>query len=237
MLKTLRPLVLLIIVITTGGSLSAERLGEAWRDQIAQSSDLLRSGHFAESLAISSRVADDMIAHLGTGPEAAEVLAVVLTHKALASAGLRRYDDAMWYWDLAAALYPAVTRSDVSMFGDAGAYLRDHMPPAEDDSLPVFHMEGPQAVGDLVAPRLLKKRFPSFPEGAHAFGLEDVTIVEVHVDQTGKVSRPHIVRRASAPSFSYVALEAMRNWRFAPGTKNRIPADMRYAVTVFYRFH
>jgi len=97
-------------------------------------------------------------------------------------------------------------------------------------------MDGPEALGEVVSPRVVKKRIPTFPQGAEASGLEDTTIVEVKVDRTGKVSGPQILKRPEAPAFAYVALEAMRRWLFAPGALRGNPIDTRYRVTFVYKF-
>ena len=58
---------------------------------------------------------------------------------------------------------------------------------------------------------------PEFPRGAQAFGVTGVLIVEVVIDRTGRVTSPHVLKPLAAPTLSYAALEAVKQWRFEPG--------------------
>lgn len=181
-----------------------------WHQMLSDSSAALASGDYNHALKVSSRVVDEMVDRLGPGDAETHAFAIAVAHKALSNAGLSRLDDALWYWYLAIALYPAISESDISAYGSAGDFLKANLPKA---------LEVTCRVGDkdVTEPKLLKRVNPTFPAGAQGFGVEGVLIVEVVVDQFGRISSPHIKKPLPAPTFSYSALEAVRKWRFEPG--------------------
>jgi TonB family protein len=208
-------------------------LGEIWRDRTAQSAALLKEGKYRQSLKITKGLLADMVEHLGPGSAESEVLAVVLAHRALAEAGLHQEDDALWDWHAACSLNAKVAQSDTSVFGEPGAFLKAH-PPA-----PPLAREGTTAFSaappNVTYPKVIKRREPSFPRGAQSFGEEGVLILEVTVDRDGVPHSPRILKALPAPTFTYVALEAMRHWRFTPATLDGQPVEFTFDLTV--KFH
>ena len=98
-----------------------------WQRDMAESSDLLKRGEYASALKIADRTIREMLDNLGTGDAATQAFGIVVSHKALALAGLGQKEDALWYWHSVISLYPAFAKSDVSPFGEAGyRQRRDH---------------------------------------------------------------------------------------------------------------
>jgi TonB family protein len=170
---------------------------------------------------------------LGPGDSAAYVFGIVVTHKALANAGLGNRDDALWYWHTALGLFPRLAEADLSMFGEAGTFLKEHPPEATRDSStnrPVV-----STAPNVAPPRLLKRVEPQYPAGARTFDVAGILIVEVIIDKEGRVTAPRVRRALPAPTLSYAALEALRQWRFEPGRMGGEPVDVLFNLTVNFK--
>ena len=137
-----------------------------WNHQLTQSTNLLKSGKHAEALKIAERVIREMIAQLGSGEGATRAFGIVVSHKALALAGLGREEDALWYWHGVLTLYPALAQSDLSTFGEAGAFLAAHREPRPTAEPPEGLQEKPPDV-NVQAPKLLKRVEPEYPKRPH----------------------------------------------------------------------
>ena len=96
----------------------------------------------------------------------------------------------------------------------------------------------PRAVrvgGQIKAPRLLKNVMPVYPDLAARAGLNAVIILELHVSETGVVDSANILR--GSPLFDEPALEAVRQWRYAPLLLNGVPTPFVVNVTVSFKLN
>ncbi len=82
---------------------------------------------------------------------------------------------------------------------------------------------------------LVKKVSPTFPRGARQYAVSGVVTVALTVDEKGAVSAAHVLRTLPAPTLSYVAMEAMKQWRFKPATENGKPVKSRFMATINYK--
>lgn len=95
--------------------------------------------------------------------------------------------------------------------------------PGEPDENGVYRVGG-----GITAPNRLDR--PVYPPEAQAAGLEGVVIAEVVIDPSGDVVDAKVVR--SIPMLDEAALNAVRNWHFAPTLVNGQPVAVRMTVTV-----
>ncbi len=204
----------------TAGSLPAD----TWRSAVNENAASLRRGDYSNSLKTAERLLSQMVERLGAGSAEDEMLATALTQKALANAGLGNINDALWYWYIAQGISPTAAKSDLSGFGAPGEFLKRH-PFAVAESNP-----GP---GTTPA-RVLKQVVPNFPSGASRFGAGDL-IVHIIIDRNGSATLPHIVHPLPAPTLSYVALEALKRWQFAPAKQNGEAVSFPFNLTVHYK--
>jgi TonB family protein len=173
----------------------------------------------------SERILSQMVEHLGAGGAENDILATALTQKALASAGLGNIDDALWYWYVAQEISPSAARSDLSAFGAPGEYLKRH---------PFSNSQ--RSIADGATPaRIIKQVAPAFPSGASKFGVAGDLIVQIVIDKKGQATLPRIVHPLPAPTLSFVALEALKRWQFAPATRNGEPVPITFDLTVHYK--
>ena len=201
---------------------SAATAPNAWQKEIDQSASNLQAGHYAASSQIIDRTIAQMVDRLGAGQSENELFATALVHKALASAGRGEVDDALWYWYVAQEISPAVAKTDLSVFGTPGDYLARH---------PLAQAE---ATTQLSA-HAVKQVMPKFPAGASRFGIAGDLVVQIVIDKNGQPTLPRIVHPLPAPTLSYVALEALRRWRFEPATRNGEPVPAMFNLTVHYK--
>ncbi|MGH9421811.1 MAG: energy transducer TonB [Thermoanaerobaculia bacterium] len=214
------------MLLIAASTVSAATLSAGtWRGDVNQSAASLRAGYYANSLKIVDRVLANMVDRLGAGGADDEMLATVLTHKALASAGLGKVDDALWYWNIAQEISPAATKSDLSSFGAAGEFLKRHP----------FSNADVNPTGKVTPARVLKQVLPKFPPGASRFGVAGDLVVQIVIDKNGQPTLPRIVRSLPAPTLSLVALEALKHWQFEPAKRNGEPVPMNFDLTVHYK--
>jgi protein TonB len=70
-------------------------------------------------------------------------------------------------------------------------------------------------------PRLLRQARPEYPHDAFTKKIEGVVVVEILIDDTGRVARMRIVQ--SVPLLDAAALDAVRQWIFLPAVRHGRP--------------
>jgi len=194
-----------------------------WTDQMKKETILLKSGLYEDALKMSNLTIADMAERLGPGQSAAEMFGIVLTHKALAHAGLKQNYDARWYWQTALTLYPKLAKSDLSSFGEAGKFLKANM---KRTSIPSLQGQ------EVSAPKAINKIKPHYPAAAHHYGVSGTLVVEVVINTEGRVESPKVVKALAAPTLSFVALETLRQTKFEPAKMGgkAVPVIMELSV-------
>lgn len=207
-----------------------------WTADLQKSVELLKADQHAQALKLNNRLVKEMVEKLGPGDAATAAFALALTHKSLAHAGLGQRTDALWHWHTAIGLYPKLASNDLSMFGQAGALLMAHREPGDPS---VTTRDTPKAgeglpIGDVTPPSIIKRVEPRFPAAARYFGVEGKLVVEVVIDPDGTIRAPRIIQPL-APTLSYTALSAIRQWRFNPGKLNGKPVPVIFNLTVNFK--
>jgi protein TonB len=88
---------------------------------------------------------------------------------------------------------------------------------------------GVYRVGGSMAPPV-RLGVPQYPPEARDAGVQGVVVAEVVIDASGNVRDAKVVR--SIPLLDNAALQAVRDWRYAPTVVNGEPIPVRMAVTV-----
>jgi TonB family protein len=201
-----------------------------WHSKIARSTTALESGDYERSLTLSEGMVRQMIERLGPGNASTQAFGIVVMHKALALAGLGRRDDALWYWHIALGLYPDFAKYDLSAFGEAGKFLSENAEPRKPTEY--NRADAKPLTPEMTPPKLVKRVMPDFPRGAKAFAVEGRLVVEVEITTAGTITSPVIKNPLPAPTLSYVALEAVRRWRFEPATNRGQPIKVCFELAV-----
>jgi TonB family protein len=216
-----RRLPTLLMLFTLAGATAVGKLAE----ELGDSSDDLKAGKYAEALRLDDHVIREMGEYYVSGTATTQFFTIALVHKALACAGLGRHGEALWYWHTAVSLFPAVAKSDMSDYGAAGAFLKEHI-----DIEPV-----PSAEGELKPPSVAKRVDPKWPSKTLNNLVEGTILMEVTIGADGKPSDPRIVDDIGAPMLAYATSEAVRQWTFTPATANGKPFATRFRVGMQYK--
>ncbi|MCX6574828.1 MAG: energy transducer TonB, partial [Candidatus Aminicenantes bacterium] len=87
-----------------------------------------------------------------------------------------------------------------------------------------------RAIGEIKAPRLIKRVEPIYPEDAYKAGVEGVVIIEATTDIYGRVKTVRVLR--SIPMLDQAAMLAVRQWVYEALIINGKPREMIFTTTV-----
>jgi Ca-activated chloride channel family protein len=87
--------------------------------------------------------------------------------------------------------------------------------------------------GTSKAPRLIRRVEPSYPDAARSAGVQGVVIVEVRITASGRIDEARVLR--SVPLLDAAALDAVRQWVYAPTVVNGKAVPVYLTVTVPFR--
>lgn len=85
--------------------------------------------------------------------------------------------------------------------------------------------------GDVKAPVVLERVEPRYPEDARAARVAGIVILEVVIDRNGNVKNPRVLKPLPF-GLDQSAVDAVRQWKFLPGTVNGEPVDVIFNLTI-----
>jgi protein TonB len=96
-------------------------------------------------------------------------------------------------------------------------------------------MEPLRVGGDVAPPEILQRLpKPEYPTLARNARIEGIVILEAVIRSDGTVGNIKILRDLPL-GCGQAAVEAVRQWRFKPGTLKGVPVDVYYSLTVSFR--
>lgn len=99
---------------------------------------------------------------------------------------------------------------------------------------PVVHSRAYRVGGVVKAPRVVKRVKPVYTETARKARVSGIVILEIIVDKKGFVRQERVLKPLPF-GLDQAAVEAVRQWRFRPGTRYGRPVDVIFDVTVPFR--
>jgi protein TonB len=87
--------------------------------------------------------------------------------------------------------------------------------------------------GDMKPPRLVSSVLPVYPSIARTSGIEGNIVVEASIGPAGNVTNTKVI--SGPPILRQAALDAVRRWKYQPGTLNGEPVPVQITVTI--QFH
>ena len=87
--------------------------------------------------------------------------------------------------------------------------------------------------GNIKQPMKIADVKPIYPPEARAAGVQGVVILELRIATDGTVADARVLR--SIPLLDEAALQAARQWRFAPTAVNDEPVEVMMTVTINFR--
>jgi TonB family protein len=104
---------------------------------------------------------------------------------------------------------------------------------AQRDERPAVH--GYERVGGAVkAPTVLTRMEPHYPERAKVAGISGIVILEVLISERGEVDDVKILKPLPE-GLAEAAVDAVRQWRFEPGTIDGKPVPVAFNLTIQFR--
>lgn len=90
--------------------------------------------------------------------------------------------------------------------------------------------------GDVKAPVAISRIDPVYPEVARKARIQGIVIVEAIIDKHGSV-RDVKVLKGLPFGLDQAAVDAVKRWRFKPGTLNGAPVDVIFNLTVNFKLN
>jgi TonB family protein len=88
--------------------------------------------------------------------------------------------------------------------------------------------------GDVQAPVVLKHVNPQYPELARREKVSGLVVMEVVIDRTGALKDIRVIQPLP-DGLSESAVDAVKQWTFAPGTLNGKPVDVLFNLTINFK--
>lgn len=85
------------------------------------------------------------------------------------------------------------------------------------------------------APRVLRRAEPDYPQAARAAGLDGTVVINMNIDDRGRVLRAWVAQASAADVLVAAALDAAYQFEFEPGTWRGEP--VRCTVAIPFEFH
>lgn len=199
-----------------------------WMADLNHADKQLRAGKWGKGVKTAQNLIGEIRSHptIGTGIE--ELLARSVALRAIGEAGLGDVEAAKWDGATARLLGLHSTDIDFDAYGEAGKLVRSAVePPAEESS------EVLSAGGEVTRPLIRTKVNPKFPDADRARGIHGSVVVEAVIDEQGTPRRPRLLESVS-PRLLLSTLDALRQWRFVPGTSGGKPAAVYYVLITKY---
>ncbi len=90
-----------------------------------------------------------------------------------------------------------------------------------------------RAIGDIKPPKLIKRVDPVYPEIARQAHVEGVVILEIKIDEDGRVVATRILR--SIPLLDQAAIDAVKQWVYEPKLIDGKPRKILFTEAVSFR--
>jgi protein TonB len=95
--------------------------------------------------------------------------------------------------------------------------------------------DGPLRVGgDVQAPVIVNRAEPDYTESARKARVAGIVIVEAIIDKHGNVDQVRVVKGLPM-GLAEEAVQAVKKWKFKPGTRNGVPVDTIFNLTVNFK--
>ncbi len=239
----------LTLALALGSLVALPAAAQSFQEDLTRADGLLREGRYAEALGISGSLVAEVAPQIVVpGDEGEGALGMLLGVHALAQAGVAGEGleqgvdrapalarEATFHWTLAQSLEPALGKSTLAVYGEAGARLAEVR---VDESCRLRQplpegLEEPRKIGDpgVVPPRKVRSPFPQYSPHARQANIEGAVILRAVVDREGRVRYPCVLDTDS-PVFVYMLAEAVKDWRFEPALVDSRPVPVYYDLSI-----
>ena len=88
--------------------------------------------------------------------------------------------------------------------------------------------------GDVRAPRIIHQVPPVYPVLVRKAGIQGMVVLEAIINKLGYVTDVKVIGSLNTLC-DQAAMDAVRQWRFEPGTRDDVPVDVIYSLTIRFQ--
>lgn len=190
--------------------------------------DLVLAGRWTDARDLASTQLRLLVGDVETAPEP---VAAALALQALAEVGSGKEVEGFCHWNMAKGLSRSLGNADLSRYGKPGVFLREHTVPSVSPEMIVFLGEAKETGEEVLPPEKVSTPDPQYTEQALDAKVEGKVVLEVIIDEKGRVTRGRI--REDLPlGLGISALETICRWQFEPASLEGVPVRVYYNLTV-----
>ena len=90
--------------------------------------------------------------------------------------------------------------------------------------------------GDIMPPTLISHVEPKYTEDARKERCQEIAVLEAIVRKDGALEVLRVIRSTGCVSLDESAIQALKQWRFRPGSKDGLPVDASLNIAVSVNF-
>lgn len=225
----------LILALQGSAWAKSKSAAQQWNEQMVSIHDDLLEQKWRAAELSAKRLVGVMADSIIEGSQTGLYLGRASVMRALALAGQKKTDEALWQWHVACQLLPGFSKSDLSRYGAAGELLRSS-PPRNRALFGCKLKERPEddCNDSIEQPRLKRRIEPRFPRAQKGRSPKVVVEVEAIIGKDGQVRSPVLLSSEGEVTFVYAVFEAMQRWKFEPALKNGEPVQVYFTLTVSF---
>ncbi len=200
-----------------------------WTRDFNQADGLLRAGEWKKGEKAARHLIGQIMVRPTEGKGLVELLARTVILRAIGEAG--QGEVAAAQWDAAAARVLGLKPSDFDFgpYGEEAKIVRAALDPPAEDSTKV------QSVGwEGERSKVRTSVRPVIPQADRGRGIGGPVMIEFVIDEQGTPRSPRILKSPS-PRAALTALDALRQWRFAPATLAGKPVPVYFVLDMTFK--
>jgi TonB family protein len=89
--------------------------------------------------------------------------------------------------------------------------------------------------GNVQASRLITQVRPVYPDDLQQLGLEGMVVMRAVISKEGTVLNPVVVNTSVNPGLAKAAVDAVRQWTYAPTLLNGQPVEVATTITIDFQ--
>jgi TonB family protein len=106
-----------------------------------------------------------------------------------------------------------------------------HAPSTIQPAAPTHYDEPLEVGGDVLPPEVVARVWPDYSTLPRPMRVSGVPIVEAVISRRGEVTQVRMIK-ATNPHLDAAIMEALKQWKFRPATRNGHPVAVRFIMTV-----
>ena len=237
--RVVAPLALLATIVLVGPAVGDDPFAE-WTRDLEKAITQLEAGETKAATRALDALLEEYADLAWPGETSEKNLGRILLYRAIAMQQAGRVEDAHWDMDLAAIFLPEVSGFDLGRFGEGGHSLSEYAVQAARELVALASSTSEVATGAIeregivIPPKVVRKEKPRYPTGARRFLGKGKLVVQLIIDESGRVVHARVVEKVNHPVLTYSTLQAFRKWKFEPATLNGKPIRVYYDLTVHF---